>query len=203
MSHIRCCHWSSQWSNKASRNLISEIAVAACFITTGNLVDVSKWGVVSETNFAFCWCTTIAATTTATTTAAPTTTAATTTTVTMSACTSDITTIPSYPSQVFLSSTTLSELSRNFFSDWPVRLLQEAVETAAQVISLQSQSKLMLHLYDLSGGITDAANCPVTWLPYFVEWNLHPKTLKYMLYCDFLQALGSSGRVMKIIKQHH
>jgi len=54
ISHIKCCIWLSQQCNKASRNLIQENAVAANFIIMGKLADVGAWGLVSETNFAFC-----------------------------------------------------------------------------------------------------------------------------------------------------
>jgi len=76
--------------------------------------------------------TTTAATTTATWTTAATNMVATTTAITTYACSSDISTIPCNPSLVSLSSGTLSQLSRDFFSYRPCRVLQEAVEITAE-----------------------------------------------------------------------
>ncbi|KAF8241182.1 hypothetical protein K440DRAFT_638091 [Wilcoxina mikolae CBS 423.85] len=151
--------------------------------------------------------TTAAATTAATTTAAAitaaTNTAATTTAVTTHASSSDISTIPSDPSPVSLSSETLSQLSRDLFSNRPVGSLQEAVEIATREFSPQGQADFMLEVYDLFGDITDAANVQVAWLSNFAERNLDWRKLKYKQYNDFLKALDRSGRVREMMKQHH
>jgi hypothetical protein len=139
----------------------------------------------------------------ATTTAATTTAATTTTAITTYTASSDISTIPSDPSPVTLSSETLSHLSREFFANRPVGSLQEAVEIAARDLAPQSQANFMLEIWDLFGDITDAGNAQVAWLSNFAERNLDWKKLKYKRYNDFLKALDSSGRVREIIKQHH
>jgi len=147
--------------------------------------------------------TTTAATTTAATTTAATTTGATTTAITTYTPSSDISTIASDPSPVTLSSETLSHLSREFFANRPVGLLQEAVEIAAWELAAQSHANFMIEIYDLFRDIRDAANAEVAWLANFAERNLDSKKLKYKRYNDFLKALDSSGRVKEMIKQHH
>jgi len=185
---------------------INDIAAA---LTDAMYLEVS---VTSSTTATSLDCAT-AATTTAATTTAPTTneasasaatsTAANTTTVDMYANSPDITTIPSDPSPVSLSSATQSQLSRDFFPNSPVGSLQEAMEIAAGELPPQSQSNFRLKIYNLFAEITDDAIAQVTWRLNLAARDLDSKQFQYKQYSDFFKALDISGRLRKMIKQHH
>jgi len=128
---------------------------------------------------------------------------ATITPVTMYASYLDISTITSNLSSLSLSSVTLSQLSRDFFSNRTVRLLQGAVDITSWELAPESTANCILMICDLFGDITGLANTQVAWLLNFMERNLDWKKLKYMRYNDFLWAFNNSGRVREIIKQHH
>jgi len=147
--------------------------------------------------------TTTSATTTAATTASATSASATTTTVTVYVCCMDISTIASVPSPASTSSATLLQLSREFFSNRSVRLLQEAVEIGAWECSPQSHTNFLNKLHDLFGNINDGANTQVTRLLNFAEGDVDCKLLKYNRYSIFLEALNTSSSVMAMIKLHH
>jgi len=137
----------------------------------------------------------------AATTTAANTTGANITAGTTYASSSHISIIPSDPSPVPLSSATLSQLSRDFWSNRPVGSLQEAVEIGAWELPPQRQANIMLKIYDLFRKITDAANTQVTWLSNFTKRNLDFKQLRFKWYSDFLKALDRSGRVREMMKQ--
>jgi len=82
-------------------------------------------------------------------------------------------------------------------------LLQDAIEIAAQKLAPQNTLNFMLKINDFYGDISNAPNAQVAWLSNFAKSNLDWKKLNDQRYNDILKALHSSGRVRKMIMQHH
>jgi hypothetical protein len=93
---------------------------------------------------------------------------------------SDISTLVNDSSPSSLSLETLSQLSREFFSNRPVGLIQEGVEIARHGLSPQNLDNFIVEIYNLFGDITNASNAQDTCMLNFAERNVNWKKLKYM-----------------------
>jgi len=194
------CHLNHKWQPTMDMMFKSLHSITAAL---SNTIDFQASLTTPIAAASFDSATTPVATTTPPSTTPPTTTGATTTLAIIHTPFSDTSTIASDPSPVTLLSETQSHINTVFFPNGPVRSLQEAVEISPLELDRPSPANFMLVIYDLIGDISNAAFAQVAWLSKFIERNLGWKTLKYMLYNDFLKALDSSGREREIIKHHH
>ena len=106
-------------------------------------------------------------------------------------------------SQVTFSSETLSHRCWNFFSNGPVRSLQEAVAITTEQLSTHNNANFRFEITDLLGDISDAPNTQVAWQLTFVNRNLDWKKFRYTWYNDLLKVPNSSGRWREMITLYH